>query len=70
MSMYTCGIRKILSPSLTGARNRDDFFMAASHLGYKLAAWNNEVWLQNNTVWVNTTLLVTDFKVSIEIDEA
>jgi hypothetical protein len=43
--------------------------MSARHLGYKLAAWNNEVWLQNNTVWINTTLLVTDFKVSIEIEE-
>ena len=66
MSMYTSGIRKILSPSPTGASNRDDFFMSAKHLGYRLAAWNNEVWLQNNTVWINTTLLVTDFKVSVD----
>lgn len=62
---YVSAIRKIIESP--GFWTREEFFTRAYAMGYRLAAWNGEIWIaatdDHGVSWYKSVLEINDLKV-------
>ena len=60
---YCNAIRKIYALPQVGGRSIEEVFTTAWQAGYRLASFNNRIWvLDTATRWVQTPLLLEDLR--------